>query len=45
MIESDLISLVDLKDSIQTIDIYSNPYLVRFFGFFYLIKDLSQNYF
>ena len=45
MIESDLISLVDLKDSIQTIDIYSNPYLVRFFGFFYLIKEYKQKRF
>ena len=42
MIESDLISLIDLKDSILTIDIYSNPYLVKFFRFFYLIKQYKQ---
>ena len=42
MIESDLISLIDLKDSILTIDTYSNPYLIRFFRFFYLIKQYKQ---
>ena len=42
MIESDLISLIDLKDSILTIDIYSNPYLVKFFRFFYLTKQYKQ---
>ena len=42
MIESDLISLIELKDSILTIDTYSNPYLIRFFRFFYLIKQYKQ---
>ena len=45
MIDSDLISIIDLKESILVIDVYSNPILSTLFEFFYIINQYELKYF
>ena len=45
MIDSDLISILDLKESILEIDVYSNSILSTLFEFFYIINQHELKYF
>ena len=44
MIDSKLISLIDLKESTQLLDIYSNKILINFYEFFYIINQHESQF-
>ena len=45
MIDSKLISIIELKESVQILDVYSNKLYRELFNFFYIINQYESKYF
>ena len=45
MIDSKLISIIELKESVQILDVYSNKLYREVFSFFYIINQYESKYF
>ena len=43
MVDSNLVSLIDLKDTLQLLDIYSNKIIYIIYEFFYIINQYQPN--